>query len=390
MVGPDSELDMIGRDSSRAAGATLTVDLSAIRVNYRALAGYAAPARVAAVVKADAYGLGAAPVAAALFAEGCREFFVAHLAEGLVVRDALPAATRIYVLNGLQPGAEDACARSGLIPVLNSQEQAERWAAAAEALGRRLPAVIQVDSGMSRLGLSPDETARLADNPALLDRLSVELVMSHLACADEPDHPANESQAQAFETLAAMLPQAPRSLAASAGAMLGARFHYDLIRAGIFLYGGCRATPELPVATAVRVEAPVIQARDLQPGDGVGYGHTHIVKQPARVATLSIGYADGWPRSLSGRGMAWANGVRLPLLGRVSMDSVSVDITNLAAKGHDLRLGDRVELLGDHIGLVEVAETAGSITHEVLARLGPRLERRYVGDVAPAATEAAQ
>ncbi|WP_061933889.1 alanine racemase [Aureimonas sp. AU22] len=357
-----------------ATGGVLRVDLGALARNYRRLVAQAAGAAVAGVVKADAYGLGMDAVAPALLDAGCRTFFVAHLGEALSLRTILPGDAEIFVLNGLVPGDERLCAEAAIRPVLNSLAQLDAWGALGRSLGRALPAAIQVDSGMSRLGLAPDDVAALADDPARLCGVETVLVMSHLACADEPDHPANAAQLSAFEALAARLPQARRSLANSAGLFLGERFRFDLARPGIALYGGApTAGRPNPMEPVVGLDARVIQLREVPAGAGIGYGFTVVAERAMRLATLSVGYADGWLRSASNRGAAFLEGRRLPIVGRVSMDSVIVD-----AGDAPLRAGDLVELIGGDATLDSAAAAAGTIPYEILTALGSRYERRFV------------
>ena len=289
------------------AGGRVRIDLAALAGNYRLIAARVAPARTAAVVKADGYGLGAAPVVATLTAAGCRDFFVVHLGEALVLRPALTDDARLFVLNGLMPGAEPLCAATDIIPVLNSLDQALRWRNAARAAGRPLPAVLQFDSGMSRLGVAPDEAARLAGDSDFLDWVDLRLVMSHLACADTPSHGANAAQLKSFEAMAALFPGVPRSFANSGGSFLDTAFHGDLVRPGIALYGGApHDAPPNPMHAVVSLDARVIQIRTIPAGSGVGYGHDHIAERETRLATIAVGYADGLPRALSGRGAGWA------------------------------------------------------------------------------------
>nr|WP_062012580.1 alanine racemase [Aureimonas sp. AU4] len=357
------------------AGGVLHVSLGALRANYRHLRTLAGGAEVAGVVKADAYGLGAREVVPALAEEGCRSFFVAQLCEAAPLLPLLPAGAELFVLNGLSPGAEGACAATGAIPVLNSLNQVRRWGAEAARRGEALSAALQVDSGMSRLGLSPAEVEALAAEPALLSGLRIVLVMSHLACADEPNHPASEQQRLAFRRLAARLPAARLSLANSAGMFLGEDFRFDLARPGIGLYGGQpvadgRPNPMRPV---VRLQARVVQTREVPAGSGIGYGFSRVADRPMRLATIGIGYADGWPRALSNRAAAFFGAARLPIAGRVSMDSTILDISALEAA---LRPGDLVDLVGPHQTLDEVAGLAGTISYEILTSLGHRFERR--------------
>lgn len=359
------------------AGAVLTIDLAAIRANYRELSRTAAPAAVAGVVKADAYGLGAAKVAAALMEEGCRTFFVAHLAEGEALRGAIGPRCDIFVLNGLNPGAERACSEAGLIPVVNSLEQLAGWRNHARRLGKTLPAALQVDSGMSRLGMQPLDVARVQSDPDLLKGIETRLVMSHLACADELASPANERQRQRFETLRAMLPAAPASLANSSGIYLGPAFQHDLARPGAALYG-INPTPGRPnpMRPVVSVAARVIQTRSIEAGEGIGYGHSAVASSAMRLATIAIGYADGWHRRAAAR--AFLGDVPLPFIGRVSMDSIILDVSALP-EGTPAR-GELVELIGLHQSVDDVAGHAGTIGYEVLTGLGNRFHRIYLGE----------
>lgn len=359
------------------ASGLLSIDLDAVRSNFRLLCETAGSADVAAVVKANAYGLDAARIAPILFNEGCRAFFVAQLAEARELKTHLPAAAEIYILNGLPPGSEQEAAASGVIPVLNSLEQIAAWAVTGMHRDRRLPAVVQVDTGMSRLGLTQQEVDYLLLEPELLERIRPVLLMSHLACADEPNNPSNNEQLSCFRRLAARLPIAKRSIANSGGTFLGPAFQCDLVRSGIAIYG---AAPMIGVANpmrpTVRLDTRVIQIRDVPRGTGVGYGLTIRTAEPARLATLGVGYADGWPRSLSGCGAVYVHGVRAPIVGRVSMDSMVVDVT--AVPRGRLRVGDFVELLGKHQTLDDVARDAGTIAYEILTGLGQRFERVYL------------
>jgi alanine racemase len=374
-ISPDPH---VREETLLSAGGRLTINLDNLCSNFRQLADLAAPALTAAVVKADAYGLGAARVSSALARAGCRRFFVAHLHEALPLRASLPADAVVYVLNGLQPQSEVSCATIGVVPVLNGMEQAVRWARTAAQLGCRLPAALQLDSGMSRLGMPADDVATLATDPEFSRHVRVDLVMSHLACADEPDSPSNLAQLQRFSTLAAWFPDAPRSLANSSGILLGEAFRQDIVRPGAALFGlAPRRGPSNPMKPVVRLDARVIQIRPINAGEGVGYGLTYARDTPGELATIAVGYADGWPRCLSSQGAAYFQGTRLPFAGRVSMDSITLDISELRARGVRLQLGDEVELLGPHQTLEQVAEAAGTIGYEILTSLGRRYERTY-------------
>jgi len=359
-----------------ALSGVLTIDLAALRANYRALAERVAPAGCGAVVKANAYGLGVLKAAPALFAEGCRHFFVAHLLEAAELRPHLPAEATLYVLNGVLPGGEDFAAAQGFVPVLNSREQIRRWSETAARRGERLPAILQFDTGMSRLGLSPEEAAELLEAPAKLAPLDIRFVMSHLASADEPESAQNSDQLAGMQAIAAHFGQAI-SFANSGGVMLGPAYHGALARPGIALYGGNpQPGAPNPMRPVVSLAVRVIQTRSVPAGARVGYGATHVAKGPARLATLAAGYADGLPRSLSPRGSAFFGGARMPIVGRVSMDSMTVDASALAPDA--LRLGTLVELIGANQTVDALAADAGTISYEILTSLGKRYQRVYV------------
>ncbi|MFC3207027.1 alanine racemase [Aquamicrobium soli] len=362
--------------SLAAAGAVLTIDLDAVRENYRRLKARLGSGACAGVVKADGYGLGATEIATALRKEGCDTFFVAHVEEGVRLRAVLGNRPAIYILNGLPPGAEKEAVAAGLSAVINGSEQLDAWREAARRSGRKLPTAIQVDSGMARLGLSAAEVEAVAASADAFDGLDIRLVMSHLACADEPAHPANRAQLAEFERLRAMLPAAPASLANSSGIFLGPAYHFDLARPGAALYG-INPTPgsKNPMLPVVRLEAKVIQTRTLAAGAGIGYGHTVVTEGPVETATISLGYADGWRR----RAMAAAHfeGVSLPFIGRVSMDSIILDISALPAGR--LKVGDFVQMIGPAQTLDQVAGLTETIGYEILTSLGHRFHRQYIG-----------
>jgi len=361
------------------AGAVLTVDLDAIAANYRLLVSRAAGAVIAGVMKADAYGLGMDRVAPALVRAGCRVFFTAHLDEGVRLRGIVPADCTIHVLHGPPPGTAADFVAHRLIPVLNDPGQVREWSALCTRLGRRLAAAVQVDSGMSRMGLSPADLAALGDPRDWLAPFEPVLLMSHLACADVPDHPMNARQRECFDAIRAAFPSIRASLANSSAVFLGAHFHYDLVRPGAALYGiNPQPGRANPLRQAVSLEARIVQVRTIGAGDAVGYGARYVADGPRRIATIGVGYADGWLRALSGRGFAYVDGVRVPIAGTVSMDSITLDVTGIP----DARqaAGMTVELLGPNQHVDAVAAEAGTIGYEVLTRLGGRFERRYVGE----------
>jgi alanine racemase len=359
----------------------LLIDLAAVVENWHTVARLASPARAGAVVKADAYGLGAEPVSRALVEAGCLDFFVAGLDEALPLRARHPDI-RIYALAGLgglrgaAAGAcASACAEHRIVPVLNAVHEVQDWV----RHGHGAPAALQLDTGLTRSGLGEAEVEALRADGAVLPRLNVALVLHHFACADEPGHPLIALQVRRFEALRAKLPPAPTSAANSAATLLGPAFHGDLVRPGLALYGGhplIDGSPN-PFREVVRVQGRVLQVRDvLEPDVTVGYGATYHVRPPARLATVGIGYADGYMRALSGRGIAAVAGRRVPVVGRVSMDLVTLDVTALPAGVPSP--GDYADLIGGGVSLEEVARLTGTISYELLTRLSPRAERVYV------------
>ena len=364
--------------TTHAGNATgyLTIDLAALARNYERLAAEVAPARAAAVVKADAYGLGAIRVSERLYAHGCRHFFVAQFVEALTLRPHLADDATVFVLNGLQPGNETRCAADGMVPVINSLEQWHQWAGAARVLGRRLPAVLQFDTGMSRLGVPPEDRAALAGLVSAEMGIEVLFVMSHLASADDADSMQNADQRDEMRRVAEEFPQFPVCFANSGGIFLGRDYHGALARPGIALYGGApTAGRENPVEPVVSLDIAVVQTRTVPAGTRVGYSGTHVTTGVTRLATIAAGYADGLPRSLSSRGAVYCDGVRLPIVGRVSMDSITID-TSALPEGR-LTLGSRVEMLGPNQTLEDVARDAGTISYEILTGLGHRYRRQY-------------
>jgi len=358
-------------DPASRSGAVVEIDLAGICANWRQLARRSAPAACAAVVKANAYGLGAAPVSRALAAD-CRMFFVATLDEGIALREALGTAPEIAVLNGPLPGTAGEFAAQTLIPVLNTPGQIDEWDRDREG-PRPGGAILHVDTGMARLGLSAREFAAMLDDPPAIRWRAV---MSHLACADTPDHPLNQRQRERFAAIAAQLPGVPASLAASSGIFLAPSYHFDLVRPGAALYG---VNPQPgranPLRQVVRLSAKILQIRQIDRGESVGYGAAHVMAAPGRVAVVPVGYGDGWPRALSQRGCGYLGGARLPLLGRVSMDLVAFDVSAVPeALAHP---GAMIELLGPHYGVDEAAADAGTIGYEILCGLGSRYHRVY-------------
>lgn len=360
------------------AGAVLTIDLDAIRDNYRLLRGKAGNAACAAVLKADGYGLGAASIAPVLAADGCRHFFVAHLDEGIALRPHLPEQAELFVLHGSPVGDEDEFVRHRLIPVLNCIQQVDAWRRLAQRLDRLLPAVIQFDSGMSRLGLSPSEVEACLKQPDFLHSIDLRYLMSHLACAERQDHPMNAIQLQAFDAARKLFPACRASLANSSGIFLGRDFHYDLVRPGAALYGIAPvADADNPMKPVVRLQGKIIQTRIIESGDRVGYGLTYRASNRRCIATVSVGYADGWLRSFSNRGVAFVDDIRVPVVGIVSMDTITLDVTDIEPQR--LHPGALIDLISASQPVDTVATLAGTIGYEILTSLGNRYQRNYTG-----------
>jgi alanine racemase len=353
--------------STETAQAVLEVDLPGIVDNWQTLRRHHPSGPVAGVIKANGYGLGAQPIATALYAAGCRHFFVAYLDEALAVRDVLPGAM-LAVLSGPLPGTEDAYVQHDLTPVLGSLDEIERWR------GRGRDAILHLDTGMSRLGLDARELVVLAQDPGGLDDIPIRYVMSHLVASEVPDDPLNQLQRTRFAAARAALPPSSTSLANSSGIFLGPAFASDLARAGAALYG-INPTPDKPnpMRGVVRLLVRVLAVRDIPEGASVGYNATWTARRPSRIATAALGYADGYHRSLSGRGSACFDGTPVPLVGRISMDLTTFDVTDLPA----VQPGCRLEVLGPHLPPDDVARAAGTNGYEVLTSLGRRFHRVY-------------
>lgn len=364
---------MIRSDVPPGAGAVLDVDLAAIAANWRTLRARHQAGPVAGVVKADAYGLGARRVAPALHDAGCRHFFVAHLDEALAIRALLPGSM-LVVLNGLTEGSEDIFVAHNITPALGSIPEVDRWAATAARVGRKLPGILHIDTGMARLGLDARDVAVLRQDATRLSAIDVIYIMTHLVSSELNEDPINKEQRTRFERACTGLPPAPRSLANSSGIFLGDDFGSDLARPGAALYG-INPTPDAlnPMRPVVQLHARVLQVRTVAPGESVGYNATWRATRQSRIATAALGYADGWHRSLSGRAKAFFDGRAVPLVGRVSMDLTTFDVTDHP----DIHAGAWLELIGPHCTPDDVADAAGTNGYEILTSLGRRFHRVY-------------
>ena len=374
-------------DAARRAGALLTVDLGAIAANWRRLrdAGRAGGRSVecAAVLKADAYGTGATVVGPRLAAEGCRHFFVAHLDEGIALRRALPDLP-IYVLNGLLAGTEGDFIEHGLTPVLNHLGQLNAWRSTAQRYNRPLDAVIHFDTGMNRLGFGADDAQTLIDERGRLRGLRLALLMSHLVVAEEPANPINGEQLSRFRGFVRAMPGAPASFANSSGVFLGPDYHFDLLRPGAALYGinPSPGSPN-PMAPTVTLNARILQTRRIDALQTVGYGAAWRSARPSRVATIALGYADGYFRILVNRTHVHLAGHRVPVIGRISMDLVTIDTTDVPEA--DCQPGAMVEVLGAHMTADDLADCARTNAYEVMTALGRRYARIHVDCQEPGA-----
>ncbi len=360
--------------SEEKALLVLTVDLEAVVSNWRLLRErLSEKANCAAVVKADAYGLGASKVVPALVRAGCGTFFVATLDEGIAVRKVAPRA-EIFVLSGPVPGSAGAFVQAHLRPVLNSVEQTELWRGHARTLGHALECALHVDTGMNRLGLSAQDLLR----PGVLDSIQPILGMTHLACAEVIDSPMNAEQRARFTDAFKPLALPRLSMAASSGIFLGEEYHFDLVRPGAALYGinPCPGQPN-PLRPTVRLQARLLQIRDVDTPMTVGYGATHSVRTKGRIATAAAGYADGYFRSLGNHGYGVIKGVNVPAVGRVSMDLITFDISALPADA--VKPGDMIDLIGPDHDVDALSAEAGTIGYEILTQLSRRAFRQYVG-----------
>jgi len=372
--------------NSDLAGGRLTINLAALVSNWRYLAKQAGSAECAAVVKANAYGCGIEPVVEALAAAGCKTFFVALPEEGLRVKKTAPSS-RCFVLNGLFEDAAPYYLSSGLLPILGSVPEIDVWHSLARKTGTTLPCALHMDSGMNRLGLTLQELENAVGDQQLMQHLDVQLLMTHYACADDIGHPKTLMQREVFKQAASLLPDIALS-AANSGANLQNDGHaFDMVRSGIALYGG-EALNNIanPMRQVAKLEARIVQIRNANAGDSVGYGGAETLKRDSRIAYVSVGYADGYQRGASNMGVPMraiapaANAAYgttiLKGMGRISMDLCGFDVTDIPED--EISAGDWIELFGDIIHIDDVARAAGTISYEFLTGLGNRYARRYV------------
>ena len=359
-------------DISPATPLILEISLRAVVDNYRIIRDRT-KADVACVLKANAYGLGVAPVFEALRLEGCRHFIVATPDEALQLR-LFNTDVRISVLEGVYGGCESVYAENNLNPVLNSIEEMERWSAFAKKTGRKLPATLHFDTGMNRLGIVEEDRHKI-DNTALTEPLDIHTVMSHFSCSDEKGNSLNDRQAQRFAEIARSFPHAKKSLCNSSGIFRDEAWHYEEVRTGYALYGG-NPTPEAanPMKPVVSVRSRILQIHSARKGESAGYGASHVFDKDTQCAVVSFGYADGFFRSAGNRAKFYWNGQPCPVIGRVSMDLAIVDIGHLSQKP---KAGDWMEVIGPHQDIDALAADCGTIGYEILTLLGRRYQRLY-------------
>jgi alanine racemase len=360
------------------AAATMTINLATLANNWRTIARRVSPAECGATIKADGYGCGAVEVAKALWGTGCKTFFVAVPMEGVLVRDTLPDAV-IYVLDGLFAGQADFYIAHDLRPCLVSLEEIAEWA---DTTGGRHKAAVHVDTGINRLGLDQSQAVILSNDQDLMSQAGLCLVMSHLASGDDETDAANEAQRDRFRQVLDLFPALPGSLANSPGTYLGPDYAHDIVRPGVALFGGNPfAGRENELERVVSLTAPVLQIRDVAAGEGVGYGATWTADRQSRIAIIGVGYADGliramsWPAMSDGSAKVFLAGQMAPIVGRVSMDMITVDVTDIAAT--EIVRGTQVELLGQHVSVDDWAKWAGTIPYEILTSLGRRYAKVY-------------
>lgn len=365
---------------SKIPSKTLTVleiNFDAIAYNYLRIKEHFNGKLCAAVVKCDAYGIGAEKVSKKLYSVGCRHFFVATLDEGIALKKVLNSDVEIFIFSGVVPNTEDIFVEFHLTPVIIDLDQLKRWQAFARQIGRKIPTALHVDTGMNRTGLCPQEFQALKDSPQLLEALDLRYIISHLACSPNPNHPLNQTQHQRFDEICQMFPDTIKSLSSSEGVFLDASFHFDMARPGLALYGFNLSNDRL--IPALRFWSRILHIHKVPAGESVGYGASHHFENEGKVAVLSTGYYHGWMRSLGNKGEVYIAGHNARMVGPISMDLCTVDVSNIP--DNDLVIHGWVELSGQHIPMRQLARSAGSITTEMLTLLSRNTSRLYIGEV---------
>ena len=361
---------------NKKANSFLVIDVDAIVSNYQTLRSKLTNAHCAATLKANAYGLGVKKIAPALDKAGCPTFFVATLDEAVELRKILNNNRKsILVLNGFLTGTGPICKQYNITPVLNNFCQLEKWVDFNATLEFRQKAALHLDSGMNRLGLDNNDIGRLIKNPHILNKANIYLLLSHLACSDEPESTMNKRQLLEFHSLIRRLPRVMASLANSGGIYLGEKFHFDLVRPGLALYGSVPGHLQSNLTNCISLYGRVLQLREVDKGELIGYGGTYELTKKSRIATIGVGYADGYQRSLSGLSTVFHHSSPLPVVGRISMDSITVDISSLPE--NELKEGNFVELIGKNFTIDQAASLAQTVPYEMITGLGRRHYRYY-------------
>ena len=368
---------MPSADNHKISNSFLEINIDSIIHNYQLINNKVGNTECAAVLKADAYGMGASVISKALDRAGCSIFFVATIDEGIELRTCFSKnENKIAVLSGFLEGSEDIFYNNKLIPVLNDIEQIKKWDLYNKQKKISAPSILHIDTGMNRLGLTVSEFYDIIRRPTVLKELHVGWIMTHLACGDQPHNIMNQRQLSVFLNAKKKFPNVKASLANSAGVFLGQSYHLDMVRPGIALYGsGFGSIPSNPLKQVIKLYSRILQIRTLSRGASVGYGASYRVSEATRVATVGLGYADGYLRSLSNCSWVFFNGVKLPVIGRISMDYITVDITKIASE--KIKTGDFIEIIGDKFTLDDLATVANTVPHELLTRLGTRHHRIY-------------
>lgn len=352
----------------------LKIDLDKIADNYKILAEKSGNAECAAVVKANAYGLGVIPVSKKLYSAGCRDLFVATLDEALELRKVIPSEdTNIYVFNGIREGQEECFVEHNFVPVLNNLQEVVIWSEYSRTNSKNLPAIIHIDTGMKRLGM---RFADFMQSASRLTNLDIKFVTSHLACADDISHEMNARQLELFEEVQLLFSQYKYSLANSAGIFLGEDYHFDLTRPGCALYGVNPNNAKVnPVNNVISLQAPIIDIREVEVGNSIGYGASYVVNRKSIIATIPVGYADGYLRCLGNKSYCYIGSNKVAVVGRISMDSITLDVTDVP----EADLGVMVEVIGDNVTINDLAQWADTIGYEVITSLGNRYHCEYIG-----------
>jgi alanine racemase len=352
----------------------LKIDLGKIADNYRILVEKSGNAKCAAVVKANAYGIGVIPVSKKLYSVGCRDFFVATLDEAIELRqELLSNDANIYIFNGIREGQEKYFVENNLVPILNNLQEVVVWSEYSRINSKNLPAIIHIDTGMQRLGM---RFADFMQSASRLANLDIKLVISHLSCADDTNHEMNARQLELFEEVQLLFSQYKYSIANSAGIFLGEDYHFDLTRPGCALYGVNPNNEKInPMNNVVSLQAPIIDIRAVEAGNSIGYGAAYIVNRNSIIATIPVGYADGYLRCLGNKSYCYIGENRIPVVGIVSMDLITLDVTDVP----EADLGVMVEVIGDNVTINDLAQWAGTIGYEIITSLGNRYHCEYIG-----------